>query len=347
MASLPPLDIRNNTNVAPHVVILGAGASLAAFPNGDRHGRRLPLMRNLVEVVGLSPLLKEHGVTEGFDDFESLYDGLSRLGTGPELLARLESQVRAYFQAMELPPEATIYDLLILSLREKDMIASFNWDPFLAQAFKRNRHLRRLPKIAFLHGNVEVGSCHEHRTAGFLSQCCSLCMNPFSPSRLLFPVKQKNYTDDQFIHSEWERLRLFLSRAYLVTIFGYSAPITDIAAKTLMLEKWKENPSRELAEIDIVDIRPRGDLESTWKGFFVRQHYAIWDDLFKTCAFRNVRRSCEAFAMATLQNDPWRENPFPDTPVLTKLQAWIQHLLLEEEQGKFSGQPCPAIGGET
>jgi hypothetical protein len=33
----------------------------------------------------------------------------------------------------------------------------------------------------------------------------------------------------------------------------------------------------------------------------------------KTCCFRNVRRSCEAFAMATLQNDPWHENPFPDT----------------------------------
>ncbi len=34
-----------------HVVLLGAGASLAAFPNGDRLGRTLPLMKNLVEVL--------------------------------------------------------------------------------------------------------------------------------------------------------------------------------------------------------------------------------------------------------------------------------------------------------
>jgi hypothetical protein len=45
----------------PHVVILGAGASLAAFPNGDKHGRKLPLMWNIVDVVGLSPLLDNAG----------------------------------------------------------------------------------------------------------------------------------------------------------------------------------------------------------------------------------------------------------------------------------------------
>lgn len=47
MAFLPPLDIRNNTNVALHIMILGAGASLATFPNGDRHGKHLPLMQQL------------------------------------------------------------------------------------------------------------------------------------------------------------------------------------------------------------------------------------------------------------------------------------------------------------
>lgn len=78
--SLPPLDIKNNTNVAPHVVILGAGASLAAFSDGDAHGRRLPLMANLVKTVGLETLLAEYGVTKGYEDFESLYDGLSASG---------------------------------------------------------------------------------------------------------------------------------------------------------------------------------------------------------------------------------------------------------------------------
>jgi hypothetical protein len=32
----------------PHVVLLGAGASLAALPNGDKRGRKPPLMTNFV-----------------------------------------------------------------------------------------------------------------------------------------------------------------------------------------------------------------------------------------------------------------------------------------------------------
>ena len=35
----------------PHVVILGAGASLAAFPNGDANGIRLPLMLDFIEKI--------------------------------------------------------------------------------------------------------------------------------------------------------------------------------------------------------------------------------------------------------------------------------------------------------
>ena len=43
----------------PHVVILGAGASYAAFPNGDMHGRKLPLMNNFVERGSSLPLTHE------------------------------------------------------------------------------------------------------------------------------------------------------------------------------------------------------------------------------------------------------------------------------------------------
>jgi hypothetical protein len=46
----------------PHVVILGAGASLQAFPDGDRKGQRLPLMYELVEVVGLRSVSEQQGI---------------------------------------------------------------------------------------------------------------------------------------------------------------------------------------------------------------------------------------------------------------------------------------------
>ena len=50
--------IQSPSTVRPHVVLLGAGASLDAFPEGDELGRRLPLMHNLVDLVGLEPLIE-------------------------------------------------------------------------------------------------------------------------------------------------------------------------------------------------------------------------------------------------------------------------------------------------
>ncbi|MCD6358990.1 MAG: hypothetical protein J7L90_03460 [Dehalococcoidia bacterium] len=47
-------ELINDTSMRrPHVVILGAGASLAACQNGDKNGSKLPEMRNLIEIVGL------------------------------------------------------------------------------------------------------------------------------------------------------------------------------------------------------------------------------------------------------------------------------------------------------
>lgn len=45
----------------PHVVLLGAGASRAAFPNGDRSGKSIPLMNDLVDVLGLRTLVGQTG----------------------------------------------------------------------------------------------------------------------------------------------------------------------------------------------------------------------------------------------------------------------------------------------
>ena len=36
----------------PHVVLLGAGASKAAMPNGDKNGRAIPLMDELPKILG-------------------------------------------------------------------------------------------------------------------------------------------------------------------------------------------------------------------------------------------------------------------------------------------------------
>jgi hypothetical protein len=60
----------------PHVVILGAGASYAAFPNGDKYCKRIPLMNNLVEILELDDLLRDSHIKFKSDNFEDIYSKL-------------------------------------------------------------------------------------------------------------------------------------------------------------------------------------------------------------------------------------------------------------------------------
>jgi len=340
MPQLPAFDPARKINHSPHVVILGAGASSAAFPHGDANGKRVPVVAELAGCLELLPLLASAGF-HAHTDFESIYDELATTGRVPSLRAEIESRVKSYFQSL-VPPEApTLYDYLLLSLRQDDLIATFNWDPFLARAYMRNRNVPNLPRLVFLHGNVEIAMCVKDRVKGFRGDICQKCGKPLEPTRLLYPVRNKDYKSDPLVANEWSVLDHFLKHAYMLTIFGYSAPTTDAAAVELMSRTWAANPIFELGQVSIVDIKSEEELEKTWQPFFCRSHYGIHSKLFTTWILRYPRRSGEALAMATLQNDPWRNNEFPRFDSLPELRAWIAPLIAEEQSGKFSGKPCP------
>lgn len=84
---------------------------------------------------------------------------------------------RRIFAQLELPDETNLYDLITLTLRPKDAIFTFNWDPFLMQARLRlvRSGVRKFPKLFFLHGNVTVGYCLKDRVSGMLGRTCSRC----------------------------------------------------------------------------------------------------------------------------------------------------------------------------
>ena len=94
---------------------------------------------------------------------------------------------------MRLPDELTLYDKIILCLRKKDLIATFNWDPFLALAYRRNLHIKELPRIVFLHGNVAIGVCLEDKVKGDMGEKCPKCGKYFQQTGLLYPIRDKNY----------------------------------------------------------------------------------------------------------------------------------------------------------
>jgi len=321
----------------PHVVLLGAGASKAAFPHGDANGTKLPLMEDIVTTVGLSDIVDSLNVPdEERNNFELLYSNLVQEPANAGVVKEIEERIYGYFSTIELPPEITIYDKLILSLRDKDLIATFNWDPLLLLSYRRcGIALNRIfnvdpPPIAFLHGNVSVGICREDKVTGFLNNRCSQCGRHLEPSRLLYPITCKNYSDDPFIEGQWELLRDQLQRSFFFTVYGYSAPKTDLDAIALMKESWTNNPRHKLCQLEIIDIQNENELEDSWDGFIVSHHYHIARKFEDSYMYHYPRRSIEAFFDCYMQCEPWRRNPLPKVQSVEELFDWLYPLLEQE-----------------
>lgn len=327
---LPALELKTGINHSPHVVILGAGASKACCPNGDANGRPLPVMADLVHALSLEDVVRAAG-HDPAGNFEAIYSALYAAGDSGTVKL-LDDATRAYFQDIRLPEDVTVYDYLLLSMRPKDMIVSFNWDPLLPQAYRRWRHLGDvLPPIVFPHGNVDLVLNLDKKTTAFAEDRAN---EPgYAPCRLLYPVERKNYSDDPFIADQWARATDWLGRAYYVTVFGYSAPKTDVEARKLLKDAWTNNPTYTLGEFDVVDIRPREELEASWEEFILRSHGGYSLDIMRTYPMRQPRRTCEAFAFMTLQQQPWSEEPFPTFTERAELEAWVAPRIAEERSG--------------
>ena len=83
----------------PHVVILGAGASRAATPEGEKHGLTLPLMSELPEAIELNSILDKKDYLASKNDFESVVD--SDMPSGRSILSLIFSSqlFPVYFSA--------------------------------------------------------------------------------------------------------------------------------------------------------------------------------------------------------------------------------------------------------
>jgi len=324
--------IKDTSMGRPHVVVIGAGASVAALPNGDSNGKTLPVMDNLVEVVGLEPVLERNGIEYGGKNFEAIYSELYDKNAYQETLRVIENQIRAYFRELKLPPYPTIYDHLVLSLREKDLIASFNWDPFLYHACWRNHRKVNLPHTAYLHGNVAVGYCLKDSQMGLAGTQCPKCGDTYTDSKLVFPIEKKGYSKDPFIAAEWEDLRHALKHAYLLTIFGYGAPQTDVEAIKLMKEAWGNVAARNLEDVGIIDIKSKDHLRNTWQDFIHTHHYHVTGDFYDSDIAMFPRRTCEAEWNASMECRFLVPNSIPRGVGFEELWAWYGALAAAEKR---------------
>lgn len=324
----------------PHLVILGAGATIAAIPNGDRNGIKCSAMDNFIETLGLSECFQGITLNTKSKNLEDIYSELYERADCLEIRQKLESEIRNYMSKLRLPVKPTIYDLLVLSLRGKDAIATFNWDPLLLEAYRRVRTITKdLPELLFLHGCVDAGFCKADNRYGYIKSQCPICKNKFEPMPLLYPIKEKNYTDDAFISHQWNSLKDYLEKAYIVTIFGYGSPPSDVEAIRLLKEGYGFS-GKFLNEIEIIDLKKtRDELIESWSHF-----YDISNGHFRTLKYFNEcnisafpRRSTEGIYKIYMDGW-WNDSSSPlkkNYGTFDDLTKHFREILKREEVGNY------------
>lgn len=326
----------------PHVVILGAGASRAACPQGDRNGKHLPLNKDLNELLRLKELFDNWNepLLNNFEDtYSTLFERKEK-----EKVRELEQRVYEYFRDLKLPDHPTIYDYLVLSLRDTDLIATYNWDPLLVEAYARNRDAGlAMPHLAFLHGNIAVAYCEKDRRMGN-GLLCPVCHEPFKPTKLLFPIKEKDYASDGFIRTQWDVFEQALQRAFMITIFGYGGPKTDKKAIEAMKLAWGKPDKRTLEQTTFITNNKRNEdrLTSEWADFVFSHHYTIYDDYFSSWIAHHPRRTGEAWWNQNIEAKFISNNSAPKTKTLEELWQWFERFKEPEKKQATDKDSTPS-----
>lgn len=309
----------------PHVVIVGAGASIAAC-RIDKNGKEVPLLKNIHNILGLTNLLKEYNFSdEQMEDFEKLFSDINGKEAYRELQNKLEYEVCDYFSKLQIPDTPTLYDYLILSLTEKDAIISFNWDPFLMQSYRRNISVGNLPQLIFPHGNSGVGLCYDCKIKGYANCYCPNCDRKFEQMPLLYPIGKKDYSGNSIIVNEWNSAKAALSKAAGITIYGYGAPVTDVEAVELMKSANKISQMKDIAPFTIINLAENEkEQKRKWAEFYDEAMLLYCNNFEDSLLWRNPRVSLEAEFDSYLQQHPRSfEKSFNKFSTLKDLQEFV------------------------
>lgn len=285
----------------PHICVLGAGATMAAIPNGDYYGKKSSVMNNFIDNLGLSDIIQKANIQSSSNNFEDIYSEMYSRADCASLRIVLENRVKYYFASFRIPDTPTIYDYIIASMRRKDYIFSFNWDPLIIQAYRRVSELTDdLPLLVFLHGNVGMKICSECKKVQSVENpyCCDCHSTNFNAPQILFPVKNKDYTANLYLKTAWDEFLDVIAGCTYLTVFGYSAPKSDSKAVEAMRLAFKSN-FRRFDSIEIIDIAPQDVVYESWSPFFkaTNYHYKIinsfWDSSFVEFPRRTIEGYCK------------------------------------------------------
>jgi hypothetical protein len=98
-----------------------------------------------------------------------------------------------------------------------------------------------------------------------------------------------------------------------------------------MKEAWGRPATRELEQIELVDIRPEEELHRTWEPFILEHHYEVHSDIFASWVINHPRRSCEAVWRQFMGVEFLEGTPPPKTESLEELREWLRPRIAAEE----------------
>ena len=330
----------NNIEQKPHLFILGAGATKACIPNGDKNKLPSPVMEGFLKTIGQEDILSGVTLKTSSSNIESIYSELYERSEYTAKVKEIEDIIVRHFSSMQIPDEPTLYDYLILSLRCKDCIATFNWDPLLTQAYLRVRKITDdLPQLVFLHGNVAIGLCKECYTFSPLSfPYCPKCHRKLEEMPLLYPVKDKSYTQHWGIKGSWTTFEHYIEKAAIVTIWGYGAPESDVKAKEMMLKAFSSS-YRKLDQIEVIDIADPRKTADKWENFSkeTNYHIKVVKSLSETLLWEFPRRSVEGYVKRNITG--WWGNSklfLKEGMSWDEVELLFQPLLEQEDNNHFS-----------
>ena len=127
----------------------------------------------------------------------------------------------------------------------------------------------------------------------------------------------------------------YLKNAFLVTIFGYSAPKSDVVAIDMLKKAWGSKEKRNLEEIEIIDIKDEEEIYSTWNEFIHTHHYKVLNNFFDSSIARFPRRSCVAeFDRLFNCKFPDGRNGVKSNMKFDEIENYFQNILLDEKSNK-------------
>ena len=165
-------------------------------------------------------------------------------------------------------------------------------------------------------------STHSEKWGERLS-LCPACSRPFEDVPLLYPVYRKNYSNEFYISESWNLARYFLREAFVLTVFGYSAPESDIDAVNVLKQSWLGRSDRRIEHIEVIDIEPENELRKRWEPFLPTGHLRAISSLEDSWITMYPRRSVEALRRSVYFGDPSEQFPLEFSNALESVKEQI------------------------